>query len=86
MSTPTDPGQFRISIVIGAFNASATLGRALESAVRQTHPHIEVIVVDDASTDGTLAVAREYAARDPGCASSSGAVTAVVSAHPGTTA
>ncbi|WP_030917769.1 bifunctional glycosyltransferase/CDP-glycerol:glycerophosphate glycerophosphotransferase [Streptomyces sp. NRRL B-24720] len=65
MSTPTDPGQFRISIVIGAFNASATLGRALESAVRQTHPQIEVIVVDDASTDGTLAVAQEYAARDP---------------------
>lgn len=64
MSTPAPADQYRVSIVIGAFNASATLGRALDSALRQTHPQVEVIVVDDASTDGTLAVARQYAARD----------------------
>ncbi|MFE7709158.1 glycosyltransferase [Streptomyces sp. NPDC057486] len=65
MNTPVASPQYQVSIVIGAFNASATLGRALESALRQTHPRVEVIVVDDASTDGTLAVAQEYAARDP---------------------
>ncbi|WDG28014.1 glycosyltransferase [Streptomyces sp. CA-278952] len=64
MSTPAPADHYRVSIVIGAFNASATLGRALDSALRQTHSQVEVIVVDDASTDGTLAVARQYAARD----------------------
>ncbi|MCX4735506.1 glycosyltransferase [Streptomyces sp. NBC_01363] len=64
MSAPVDPSAYLVSIVVPAFNASATLGRALRSALAQTHRNIEVIVVDDASGDGTLGVAREFAARD----------------------
>jgi glycosyltransferase involved in cell wall biosynthesis len=47
-----------ISIVIPAFNASATLDRALASVAAQSYPQWEAIVVDDASSDdtGTLAL------------------------------
>ncbi|GAA0540662.1 glycosyltransferase involved in cell wall biosynthesis [Rhizomicrobium palustre] len=41
----------RISVVIPAYNAAATLRRALESVFRQTVPLTEIIVVDDASRD-----------------------------------
>jgi glycosyltransferase involved in cell wall biosynthesis len=46
-----------ISAVIPAFNREAFLGDALESARRQTRAVDEIIVVDDASTDGTARVA-----------------------------
>ncbi|MCX4794224.1 bifunctional glycosyltransferase family 2 protein/CDP-glycerol:glycerophosphate glycerophosphotransferase [Streptomyces sp. NBC_01242] len=64
MSSPADPSLFTVSVVVPAYNASATLGRALRSALAQTHRNVEVIVVDDASVDGTLAVVREFAAGD----------------------
>ncbi|MFC9293440.1 glycosyltransferase [Streptomyces sp. NPDC057011] len=64
MSFPVDISQYRATIVIPAFNASATLARALQSALAQTHRGVEVLVVDDRSTDGTLAVAHQYAAQD----------------------
>lgn len=64
MSPAVDPAHYTVSVVVPAYNASATLGRALQSALAQTHRNIEVIVVDDASLDGTLQVAREFAAGD----------------------
>lgn len=54
----------RFSVLIPAFNAAETLGETLESVLAQTSPDWEAIVVDDGSTDGTLAVAREYEAAD----------------------
>jgi succinoglycan biosynthesis protein ExoO len=54
----------RVSIIVPAYNAAGFLERALHSALAQTMPNLEVIVVDDASSDGTLALAREVAARD----------------------
>ncbi|GAA3906779.1 glycosyltransferase [Microbacterium invictum] len=54
-----------ISIVLPVFNDEATVAAALESALRQTLPEIEVICVDDASTDGTAAVIERFCARDP---------------------
>ena len=53
-----------ISVVIPAHNRAAVLGRALASALQQTHGSLEVIVVDDSSSDGTADVAQEYADRD----------------------
>ena len=50
-----------VSILIPAFNAEKWIAHTLESALAQTWRHTEVIVVDDGSTDGTLAVARRYA-------------------------
>ncbi len=53
-----------VSIIIPAFNAAAVIGMAVASALAQSEARIEVIVVDDASTDGTAAVVEGLAARD----------------------
>ncbi|MGD7651636.1 MAG: glycosyltransferase family 2 protein [Verrucomicrobiales bacterium] len=44
-----------VSIIIPTYNRAATVLGAVESALRQSHDRIEVIVVDDGSTDGTEA-------------------------------
>ena len=51
------------SVVIPAFNAEATLGETIRSALEQTVPPAEILVVDDGSTDGTDAVAAGFADR-----------------------
>ena len=53
-----------VTAVIPAYNMEAFLARALESAVDQTYPDLEVIVVDDGSTDRTRAIAERFADRD----------------------
>lgn len=50
-----------VSILITAYNAEPWLAETLASATGQTWPNVEVVVVDDGSTDGTLAVARRFA-------------------------
>ena len=57
-------GTVRVSVVIPAFNAEATIERAVASACRQTERKLEIIVVDDASSDQTLAVIAEAAKAD----------------------
>ncbi|MEM8598290.1 MAG: glycosyltransferase family A protein [Bacteroidota bacterium] len=52
-----------VSILITAYNAGPWLAETLDSAARQTWPSTEIIVVDDGSTDDTLAVARRYEER-----------------------
>ncbi|MGB2941211.1 MAG: glycosyltransferase family A protein, partial [Candidatus Macondimonas sp.] len=54
-----------ITIVIPAYQAEGYLTRALESVATQSDPDWELIVVDDGSHDGTLALAQRHAARDP---------------------
>ncbi|AZO10047.1 MULTISPECIES: glycosyltransferase family 2 protein [unclassified Mesorhizobium] len=49
-----------VSFVIAAYNAEATLDRAIASAMAQRGVSVEVIVVDDRSRDRTLEVARAY--------------------------
>ena len=53
-----------VSIIIPAYNTAPYIHRAIESSLRQTHPNIEVLVVNDGSTDDTLKVVEEYAAKD----------------------
>lgn len=49
-----------VSVVIPCFNHAHFLADALRSVMTQTHKHVEIIVVDDASTDATLEVARTF--------------------------
>jgi glycosyltransferase involved in cell wall biosynthesis len=56
-----EPGQVpTFSVVIAAHDAAGTIGEAVESALGQTLPPLEVIVVDDGSTDGTPAALEPY--------------------------
>lgn len=52
-----------ISIVIACFNARATLGMALDSLLAQSYTDFEIIVVDGASQDGTVALLQTYGER-----------------------
>jgi glycosyltransferase involved in cell wall biosynthesis len=52
-----------VSILIPAYNAEQWIGYTLQSAVDQTWPRKEIIVVDDGSTDGTARVVRRFASQ-----------------------
>ncbi len=49
-----------VSIIIPAYNTEAYIAQAIESALAQTEKNIEVIVIDDASTDATVTVAKGF--------------------------
>jgi glycosyltransferase involved in cell wall biosynthesis len=53
-----------ISIVLPTFNGERYLAEALESCLQQSYSRWELVVIDDASTDGTSAVIGEYTRRD----------------------
>ena len=54
-----------VSAITPAYNAERFLAAALDSALAQTLPEVEIVVVDDGSSDGTGAIADGYAAAHP---------------------
>ena len=54
----------RVSIITPAYNAEAHLGETIESVLVQSAPDLEMVIVDDGSSDGTLEVAHTYARLD----------------------
>jgi glycosyltransferase involved in cell wall biosynthesis len=52
-----------VSIIIPCWNAEANIGEAIESALAQTYPNVEVIAIDDGSTDRSLDVIKSYGNR-----------------------
>ncbi len=53
-----------VSIIVPVFNVSDYVGRCIESLQTQTMTDIEIILVNDGSTDKSLIVCREYAKND----------------------
>ena len=54
-----------VSVVVPARNEAHNIARCVSSILSTTYPNLELIVVDDSSTDGTVDIAREAAEADP---------------------
>lgn len=54
----------KISIVVPVFNVIDTLDRCIQSLISQDYPNVEIILIDDGSTDGSEAKCDEYAAAE----------------------
>jgi glycosyltransferase involved in cell wall biosynthesis len=57
-------GEPIVSVIIPAYNASRFIAHTIESALQQSFRDLEVIIVDDGSTDETPAIAQAYVSRD----------------------
>jgi glycosyltransferase involved in cell wall biosynthesis len=55
-----------VSVIIAFLNEEKFLAEALESVLRQDYENWEILLVDDGSTDGSTAIAKEYVAKFPG--------------------
>src|ERR1700730_12982672 len=67
LNKPEPPGgadKMLISVLIPAYNAGPFLRRAVQSALPQTLAPLEVLIVNDASTDNTLDIAKALACED----------------------
>lgn len=53
-----------VSVLVAVYNAEATLARCLDSLLGQTYSRLEILCVDDCSTDGSLSVLQQYAETD----------------------
>jgi len=58
-----DSSSARVSVIMPAFNCARFIGQALESVLSQDYDPIEVIVIDDGSTDDTGSIARGFGSR-----------------------
>ncbi len=58
-------GQKTVSIIMGTYNGEKFIREQLDSILAQTYPIKEIIIQDDGSTDGTIAICEEYAEKYP---------------------
>jgi glycosyltransferase involved in cell wall biosynthesis len=54
-----------VSVIVPTYNRAYCLARTVDSALAQTHHNVEVLIVDDGSTDNTAELVRERYAREP---------------------
>ena len=54
-----------VSVVLGTFNGERYLEEQLRSVLEQTYKQLEILAIDDGSSDGTVRILREFAALDP---------------------
>lgn len=60
----SDSKKIAVSIVVPVYNAAPYLRKCLDSVVNQTLRNVEIIFIDDGSTDGSSEICKEYAAKD----------------------
>lgn len=53
-----------VSIIMAAYNAERTIEQAINSVLSQTYPNFELLVIDDCSTDRTVQIVQQLAAKD----------------------
>ena len=53
-----------ISIIVPVFNGAPYLSRCIESILRQTYTNLQILIIDDGSEDGSLAIAKKYEEKD----------------------
>ena len=53
-----------VSIIVPVYNVEAYLAECIDSLLGQTYPHLEVLLIDDGSTDGSGKICDDYAQRD----------------------
>ncbi|MEE3369043.1 MAG: glycosyltransferase family 2 protein [Planctomycetota bacterium] len=63
-TTETFHASHKVSVIMTAFNSSQTIERAAESILRQSWQNLELVIVDDCSTDSTVAIVKKLAAVD----------------------
>jgi len=54
----------KVTVLVAVYNAEAWLARCLDSLLAQTLHDLQIVCIDDASTDGSLVLLQQYAARD----------------------
>ena len=50
----------KISVIVPVYNAEGTIGRCLNSLIYQTYENLEIICINDGSTDESLRILEEY--------------------------
>lgn len=60
-----EPGKARLAFYTQTFNAEKYIAKAIESVLNQTYTDFVFYIVDDASSDGTVEIIKQYAERDP---------------------
>lgn len=56
-------GQYRYSIIVPAYNEAVVLGNCIDSLLRQDYANVEIVIVNDGSSDDTGKIARRYSER-----------------------
>src|SRR5438067_615110 len=64
LSPPSPPVWPRLSVIIPARNEGQTLESALETLLLQTYPNLEIVLINDRSTDDTPQIVERLAAKD----------------------
>jgi len=54
----------RVSVIIPSYNLSKYIGEAIESVLNQTYSNLELIIVDDGSSDNSISIIKEYSLKD----------------------
>ena len=54
----------KVSVIVPIYNAEKYLAQCIESIIHQTHRDLQILLINDGSTDGSLSIAQEFALRD----------------------